>query len=155
MIGQIVIAMLGAAWTMVTYFVVPLIVIEGRGFTDSFKGSLSLFRRTWGEQVMGNFGLGLAGMLTFVAAALILALLFVVLSVAGTFGIVLWAVLAVVTVVTIALVFATLDGIYKAALYRYASTGIVPELFPADVVREGWKRDTRGGSINGPGADRR
>ena len=153
MIAQIVIAMLGAAWTMVTYFVVPLIVIEGRGFTDSFKGSLSLFRRTWGEQVMGNFGLGIASMLTFLAAALVLALLFFVLSVAGTFGIVLWAVLAVVTVVTIALVFATLDGIYKAALYQYASTGNVPDLFPPEVVREGWKRDTRGGSTQGPGAN--
>ena len=46
----------------------PLIVIEGRGFMDSFKGSLSLFRRTWGEQVVGNFGLGLAAMVAFLAS---------------------------------------------------------------------------------------
>ena len=47
-VGQLVVGLMGAAWTMVTYFVVPLIVIEGRGFTESFKGSLSLFRRTLG-----------------------------------------------------------------------------------------------------------
>ena len=148
-IGQIVIGLLGAAWTMVTYFVVPLIVIEGRGFTDSFRGSLSLFKRTWGEQVIGNFGLGLAGMLGFLVAGLALALLFVVFSVLGTVGIGLWAIIAVATMATLALVFATLDGIYKAALYHYAATGEVPELFPAEVIRDSYRVDD-GGSISGP-----
>ena len=55
--------LLGAAWTMVTFFVVPLIVIEHKSLGDAFKTSLSMLRRTWGEQVTANFGLGIAGML--------------------------------------------------------------------------------------------
>lgn len=148
-VARIVIGLLGAAWTMLTYFVVPLIVIEGQGFTQSFRGSLSLFRRTWGEQVIGNFGLGLAAMLAFLVAGLALAALFAVFSVLGTIGIGVWFVIAIATVGTLALIFATLDGIYKAALYRYAATGEVPVLMPAEVVREGW-RTQEGGSIGGP-----
>ena len=62
-IGYIVVQLLGAAWTMVTFFVVPLIVIEHRSLGDAFKGSLSMLRRTWGEQVTANFGLGIAGLI--------------------------------------------------------------------------------------------
>ena len=148
-VGQIVVGLLGAAWTMVTYFVVPLIVIEGRGFTDSFRGSLSLFRRTWGEQVVGNFGLGLAAMVAFLIAGLLLAALFFVFSALGTVGIGVWFLIAIPTVATLALIFSALDGIYKAALYLYAATGEVPALMPADVVREGFRPD-EGGSISGP-----
>lgn len=150
-VGQIVVGLLGAAWTMVTYFVVPLIVIEGRGFMDSFKGSLSLFRRTWGEQVVGNFGLGLAAMVAFLITGLALAALFFVFSSLGTIGIGVWFLIAIPTIAILALVFAALDGIYKAALYVFASTGEVPSLFPTEVVREGFREDTRGGSIGGPG----
>ena len=138
-ISQIVVALLGAAWTMLTYFVVPLIVIEGLGFRQSFRESLSLFRRTWGEQVVGNFGLGLVAFLAFLVGGLILAGLFVPLSSLGTLGIGVWVVIAVALMGTIALTFAALDGIYKAALFIYAVTGQVPALFPAEVVREGFR----------------
>lgn len=144
-VGMIVVAILGAAWTLLTYFVVPLIVIEGRGFVDSFKTSLSMFKRTWGEQVVGNFGLGIASMIVTIIAALILALLYFLLSPLGGVGIGIVVTLGVVTATAIALVFSTLDGIYKAALYSYAATGQVPELFPDEVVRDSWRTREGGG----------
>ena len=140
-ISQLVVALLGAAWTMLTYFVVPLIVIEGLGFRRSFRESLSLFRRTWGEQVVGNFGLGLASLLAFLVAGLISAGLFIVLPSLGAVGMGLWVVITVGLLGAIALTFAALDGIYKAALFMYATTGQVPALFPAEVVREGFRAD--------------
>ena len=57
-IGYIVVQMLGAAWTMVTFFVVPLIVIERRSLSDSFKTSLSMLRRTWGRADNGQLRAG-------------------------------------------------------------------------------------------------
>ena len=140
-ISQLVVALLGAAWTMLTYFVVPLIVIEGLGFRRSFRESLSLFRRTWGEQVVGNFGLGLAAFLAFLVAGLISAGLFIVLPSLGAVGMGLWVVITVGLLGAIALTFAALDGIYKAALFMYAATGQIPALFPAEVVREGFRAD--------------
>ena len=134
-IGQIVVGLIGAAWTLVTYFVVPLIVIEHRSLGDAFKTSLGMVRRTWGEQVVANFGLGIAAFLAYLIAAGIGALLFLVLSPLGAVGIAVAIVVGVVLVASVAVIFATLDGIYKAALYNYATNGEVPSLFDADVVQ--------------------
>jgi hypothetical protein len=138
-VSQIVIALLGAAWTLITYFVVPLIVIERRPLGDAFKTSISLFRRTWGEQVVGNFGLGIAAFLAYLVAAGIIVLLFLALSPLGGVGIAVTSIIGVVLVIGVALVFATMDGIYKAALYTYASTGEVPSLFPDDSIRQAFR----------------
>ena len=113
----------------------PLIVIERRPLGDAFKTSLSMLRRTWGEQVAGSFGLGIAAFVAFLAAAGIIALLFFVLSPLGAGGIVTAILIGVVLIAGVALVFATMDGIYKAALYNYAATGEVPTLFPDDAIR--------------------
>ena len=139
-IGHIVVQLLGAAWTMVTFFVVPLIVIEHRSLGDAFKKSLSMLRRTWGEQVTANFGLGIAGLIVGLVAFAISAALFFVLSLIGTFGVILAIVIGATLLAGVALVFATLDGIFKAALYNYATDGQVPSLFPDDVVRDAFRR---------------
>ena len=135
MISYLIISMLGAAWTLITFFIVPLIVIEHRSLGDSFKTSLSMLRRTWGEQVVANFGLGIAAFVFFLIAAGITALLFFVLSPLGGFGVFIAIVMGVVLIAGVALVFATLDGIFKAALYNYAVDGAVPTLFPDDAIR--------------------
>ena len=139
-ISAIVISLLGAAWTLITYFVVPLIVIEHRSLGDAFKTSLSMLRRTWGEQVVGNFGLGIAAFLAFLAAAAVTALLAVALSPLGGAGIAMAIAIGVMLIAGVALVFATLDGIYKAALYSYASSGDVPSLFPGDVIQGAFRQ---------------
>ena len=138
-VGQIFIALLGAAWTFLTYFVVPLIVIERRPLGGSFKASLSLVQRTWGEQIVGNFGLGIAAFLSYLVAAGVIVLLFMALSPLGGLGVAVAVLVGVVLIVGIALLFATMDGIYKAALYSYAATGEVPELFPDDTIRHAFR----------------
>lgn len=134
-IGQIIVSLLGAAWSLVTFFVVPLIVIEHRGLADSFKTSLSLLRRTWGEQIVGNFGLGLLQFAATLLAILLAVVLGFVLSLAGAIGIAVAVIVGIVLVVGVSLLFATLNGIYKAALYNYAADGQVPELFTDETIR--------------------
>ena len=138
-IGQIIVGLIGAAWTLVTYFVVPLIVIEHRSVPDAFRTSFGLLRRTWGEQVVANFGLGIAAFIGYLIAAGIGTLLFLVLSPLGTAGMVAAVLVGVALVAFVAVLFATLDGIYKAALYNYATNGEVPSLFDGDVVREAFR----------------
>ena len=140
MIGYLVVQLFGAAWTMVTFFVVPLIVIEHLSLGDAFKKSLSMLRRTWGEQVTANFGLGIAGLIVGLVAFAISAALFFVLSLIGTFGVILAIAIGATLLAGVALVFATLDGIFKAALYNYATDGQVPSLFPDEVVRDAFRR---------------
>ncbi len=62
-IGTIVARLVGLAWNLVTFLVVPILVLEDLGVGDALKRSKDLFKKTWGENVIGQFGLGAVGML--------------------------------------------------------------------------------------------
>src|SRR5581483_6008973 len=49
--GRIIAGLLGGVWTMLTYLVVPIIVVEQKGPFAALKESGALFRKTWGERV--------------------------------------------------------------------------------------------------------
>ena len=51
MLGRIVIGLVGLAWTLVTFLVIPVFVIENLGVRESLSRSASLFKGTWGENV--------------------------------------------------------------------------------------------------------
>lgn len=138
-IGAIISGLVGIAWGLGTYFVVPVLVAEGLGPVAAIKRSGSLFKNTWGETVAGNFGLGLAFFVAIILWGIVAVVLLVgATSVAGFTGGAVVGVLLGISLAVIILGFTAMDGIYKAALYEYASTGTVPGLFPRDVVTESW-----------------
>ena len=139
-VGQIAVSILGMAWSMGTYFVVPLLVIEGNGFRNGISSSMALFKRTWGEQVAGGFGLGFAQIVFILLAFALVFGLSVALQPLGDVGVFITVFVGIAAVGSILLVFSALDGIYKAALYRYATTGESSPDFPEDVVRDSWRR---------------
>jgi hypothetical protein len=57
-IGTIVARLVGLAWNLVTFLVVPILVLEDLGVGDALRRSKDLFKKTWGENVIGQFGLG-------------------------------------------------------------------------------------------------
>jgi len=57
-IGRIVAGVLGMAWTITTYFVVPVLVVEKAGPVEACKRSVSLMKRTWGESLSASFSAG-------------------------------------------------------------------------------------------------
>lgn len=113
----------GMAWTLATYLAVPILVTKDIGPIDAIKESAAVFKRTWGEQVAGNFGLTWAMVLVFMAwTALSVVVGYV--AVAATPAAVLPVIgISVVGYVFLALIGSALGGIYTAALYRYAMTG--------------------------------
>src|SRR5215212_10751368 len=56
--GRIVISLIGFAWNIATYLVVPVLAAEDIGPIDAVKRSTQLLKRTWGEQLVGNAGVG-------------------------------------------------------------------------------------------------
>lgn len=124
-IGRIIIGMIGMAWTLITYLVLPVIVLEGASTKNSIKRSTEMFRNTWGENVLGNAGIGVFGFLLFLPSVLLVGLgvaaggatLLVCALIA-----VLWGLLAAITV-------AALSGIYQTALYHYARDGASASAF--------------------------
>ena len=65
-------AIIGFAWSVATFLVVPVLVVEKVGPLDAIKRSASLLRKTWGEQLVGNFGIGLVfGLLVLLVVLLL------------------------------------------------------------------------------------
>ena len=58
-VGRILAFLAGTAWAVVTFLVLPVIIIENRGPVASVQRSASLLKRPWGE------GLGIVNALIF------------------------------------------------------------------------------------------
>ena len=134
-LGSLVVKLIGVAWAVATFLVVPVLVTRDVGPLGAVKESAELLRSTWGENLIGNFGLGLVFMLVYFAwiGLGIAALLFA--SKTGYVTLIAAVVLVgVVGLLAISALQATMQGVYAAALYRHATRpdapvpGFPPEL---------------------------
>ncbi len=124
LIGRLVVGFLGLAWTVATFLVVPLIASEDVGPIDAVKRSVELLKRSWGENLIGNGGIGVVFTLAMVLAILVAALLIGgALALHSIVAVVIVAALVVTGFVLLALIQSSLQGIYSAALYRFAGNG--------------------------------
>jgi hypothetical protein len=121
-IGRIVVALIGVGWTVATALVVPILAAENVGPIEAIGRSAELVKKSWGENIIGNTGIGMV----FGAIIFLVGITGGVLVLAAfgnrewALGIML-AVMLVLAVSLIALAQATLQGIYSAALYRFAT----------------------------------
>lgn len=117
-LGAVIAGGIAIIWGLVTFMVIPIIAIEGVGPITAVKRSASIFRARWGEQITGQFTIGLIPMLiALIPAALLVGIGIASGSVAVL--IVLAAIAALLVVVAI-IVTAALTQIFAVALYRYA-----------------------------------
>jgi hypothetical protein len=125
-LGRIVVGLVGIAWALVTFLVLPVIVIEGLSVGAAVKRSKELFVRTWGEQVVGNAAIGLGAFFAILGFGVVA----VPLMITGVTALVIAAVVTwVVWALVVSAVSAAMSGIFQTALYLYASTGSVPPGF--------------------------
>ena len=128
MIGQIALSIVGGVWAYLTFFVVPVLVAESISPIAAIRRSSSLFKRTWGDQVVANFGFSIVGFVAVLLAAIPAWVIGQVLSpVAGVAIGVVTVGLAVATV-------STLETIFKAALYGYVADGRVADGFTQEAL---------------------
>ena len=137
-VGQIVAGLLGMAWSVTTYFVVPVLVVEKLGPIEATKRSLEILRKRWGEALAGYVGVELFAW----GIAIVVLIPCIFAAVLGGMGIaqgnMLLAVLGFGSLVAILLiasaVIAALHGILLAAVYLYAVRGEVPSQFPKSTL---------------------
>jgi hypothetical protein len=135
-LGRIVSSIVGLAWNLATYLVVPVLVIEGVGPWEAVKRSATLLKRTWGEQIVGNFSIGAIFTLVSVVVILISIPVAFLLVTAELYVLIVPLVLVVVVFFTLmGLISSTLNGIYVAAVYRYAAEGDAGSFFDEEMVR--------------------
>ena len=126
---RIVGSLLGVAWTLASFLVVPVLVMQNVGPIDAIKRSVELLKRTWGENAIGNVGIGLVfGLVTALVVVVAAVLVFLAASVSGALAVTV-AVFAVLALVTLGIIQSALAGVYSAALYRYATVGEAPAGF--------------------------
>jgi hypothetical protein len=139
--GDLAAGVLGAAWGVATFLVVPVLVAEDIGPADAIKRSGSLLKKTWGEQVVGNVSLGLIGFLVSAVVAVIgLGLIALAASIGSTVAIGGAITVLIILVAIVAVIFSALNAIYKAAVYEYAADGIAAGAFGQDAMRHAFQQ---------------
>jgi hypothetical protein len=139
-IGRIVTGLFGLAWSIATFLVVPVLAIENVGPIDAIKRSTNLLKRTWGEQIAGNLGIGAVfglmalGLILIGGAAIVLAVSIESWALAIFIGCV-----AALAFVLLGLVHSALNGIYTAAVYQYATEGKTSALFSQQLVESAFR----------------
>ncbi len=134
--GRIMGSIVGIAWALVTFLVLPIIVIEDLGVRDALKRATGLFKKTWGEQVVGNAAIGLLG---FFATLIALPIVFLAFATEVTVVIVASLIVAGLWVVGVGVVSAAMSGIFQTALYHYATTGHAPTGFTTDQMNAAFR----------------
>jgi hypothetical protein len=131
LIGRIIIAIIGIVWSLATFLVIPVMVFEEKGVFEAIQGSWNLLKRTWGENIIVNFGLGIL----FIPAVLLFVVTIFSMMTGNLLLVMVLIALTVITFVIAGILHATLQGIFIAALYLFATTGKVPRYMRSDLIR--------------------
>ena len=120
--GQLIGALVGGlanfAWTVATFFVIPVIAFEDLGPKAALSRSIGVLRQRWGEGVAGTFAIGaIVFLVAFLPGAALVALGIVLGGAGGAVLIVLGAAVFLVG----AVVQNTLMAVFKVAVYRFAT----------------------------------
>jgi len=132
--GIFISAILGTAWSIMTYFVVPVLVVEQCGPFAAVGRSMSILKKTWGEALIGSFGLGFFNFVIMLPGILALVIGGLLCSVTLVLGLPILAVGLLCLLLGLA-VGAALDGVFLTALYQYATSGAVPVEFDRSTMR--------------------
>lgn len=127
-LGKIVVWLLGTTWTLITYFIVPVLVFEDLDVIESVKRSTQLFKQTWGEEFVAGFSFGLIWLVALLPGIALAIAGFMVHPATGIAVMVLYVVL-------LSVVAAAVKSIFTVALYRYAAQQQVPAGFSPELVQ--------------------
>ncbi len=133
LLARIFIALLGAMWSVLTYFVVPAIIIDKKSPFAAIRHSGSVFKRTWGETLVTNISFG------FVFLVAIFALVFVLIGfifLAGGSPLSMFIGIGVflVSIFGLVLLSSVLDSVLRTLLYVYASEQVIPQNFSKELL---------------------
>lgn len=135
LIGRIVTGIIGVAWSLAVALVVPVLAAEDVGGFQAISRSTQLIRSTWGEDIVGNAGIGFICFLAMAAIGLVGGFLAYHGLTHHMVGLgVMFLALTVLALLAVGLVQSSLQGVFVAALYRYAADGEAGDGFPANVL---------------------
>jgi hypothetical protein len=110
-IGKILISLIGVAWSILTFFVLPVIAYENVTPFQAIARSKDIVRQKWGEGLGAGFSFGLVYLLGMVCILAIFALGYLIHPVVGI-------VLAVLGVLLFSAIISAARSIFVSAIYH-------------------------------------
>jgi hypothetical protein len=113
-IGQIVSGLFGAAWSILTFFAVPVLIFEDKSVLETVKESGRLMKAKWGESLAANVSFGffhLLGVLVAIAIGILLSTIDPILGI-GT---------GILILLLVSTVIATAQTVFVAAVYNHVT----------------------------------
>jgi hypothetical protein len=113
--------LVGVAWSIASFFAVPLLALEGLGPRAALERSASLVRERWGEGLVGQSAIGMAVFLVaFLPLAVLLNAAVGLIDINPTAGAVV-GVIAIIAFIGTATMASGLSVIFRVGLYRYST----------------------------------
>ncbi len=123
--------LLDATWALATFFVVPILALEGPGPIEATRRSIRVIRQRWGEGVVGTVAIGAAFALLFIPIGILAVIGFSAYHHARTFGIVVFAIVGILAIV-VSSAESAVSQLFHLELYAYATTGAPLGTFATD-----------------------
>jgi hypothetical protein len=133
-------AIVGTAWSLISFMAIPVLAFEGPGPWATLKRSATLFKEQWVGQVTGNIAVGGIVFLVGILPAMALIAVGVLLWTGddGTAGLAGGAVLVAIGGIVLAvalLILQAMRSVFGTALYRYATTGAASATYSEEDLR--------------------
>ncbi len=140
--GRIIASLVGLGWSIAAVFAIPVIITEQslRNPVKILQQSAGTLKRTWGESLIGYVGFSAGNLLIFIVSLVPLALgitiaMMLNLVWVGIAGGVIW-ILGLILMGDIA---GVAGHVYRCALYKYATEGVVPEPYSRELLDMAWR----------------
>ena len=140
--GRIVAGLIGIGWSIAAVFVIPVIIQEQpmRNPITILRQSASTLKRTWGEGLIGYVGFSAGTLVIFLCSLLPLLLAGVLALMFKSVGLIIIAgAIWVLALLVLAYVSAVAGHVFRCALYKYATEGVVPEPYNQELMDMAWK----------------
>ncbi len=126
-VGLILTLVASVAWTLASFFVIPLLAFEDLGPGDALKRSVAIIKQHWGEGVVGSAAIG--GIVFLIGFLPGIALVAIGVQIGGSAAGVALMVLGAAVFLVAAVVSNTLNQVFRVALYRFVTgKGAAPGL---------------------------
>ena len=135
LIGRLIMRLVGIAWALACYFVVPVLAFEDLSPIEAVKRSAKLFKDTWGEKVIGGFSISLVSFVLMLPA---FGLVIAAAVLGGLTGLLVGMGILFIYMIVLSVTMSAVGGIFNAALYRYACFKQVPPAFSQELIVSAW-----------------
>jgi len=138
-IMKVLISFIGAAWSLVSAFVVPGMIYKNIGPITALKESAHAFKKTWGESLIRYYGLGFV-QIGLIIIGIILTAVLTILTINVPILPFIFIGLGVMYMIGIITFFNIANSVFNTALYVYATTGKAPKGYKEDILKHAFER---------------